>query len=871
MADALGGGRPGEQFRNDEEPPRSEPDRAGSVASPSSSVRERVGSSKGGGGSFVRRWLLRVGIVLLFVFLVVIAGVWTWIRIPESGSRQQVLFYTAPTSLDAGSRLERGELLGRLQRLGYQEVEGTPGPGQYRAESALFAIHLQPFTYPEGVLPSSSGEVDFPGALVEISLGSGKVAELIAHDTPVPAEQLCLEPERIAGFEGATGAVLDPIRLHAAPPLLVETLIEIEDRRFHHHLGVDPIGIARALLANIREKGEVVEGGSTLTQQLARSLFLDNRKTLPRKIIEAFLAVGLELKYSKEEILEAYLNAVYWGHWGTFEIRGAREAARYYLGTELEEADAAGIALLVGLIHAPNAVSPFRNQERAQQRRDLVLRIMHERGALTAEELEQALATPIPDQEPPQRTGDAAYFLDAARREIESRGSKSWLERPGTRIFTTLDYRDQSAAVSAISRGLQDLESKYPRLRRENDPLQASAVVLDPASGEVRALVGGRDYRDSPFDRASIARRQPGSLFKPIVYVTALAHRERKISEEELDRREAREREERERLSREMERDRRIRGRRGRDSRRSRMREERLREQRRDSYWTPVSLIEDEPLEVVSGGRRWTPQNYDKEFRGTVTLRQALEQSLNVPTVRVAQEVGIERIVETAHALGIESPLEAVPSLALGTSEVSLLEISSAYGALANRGTPQPATFLRAVQGPAGERLDLADLESAEGIGPAEAYLITALMEGVVDRGTGASARSSGVRGAIAGKTGTTDDFRDAWFVGFSPDRVAGVWVGFDKSGRVGLSGARAALPMWSALMKSIQPPAGDGSFERPPEVVTAEVDPESGMLANDDCPAPVHEVFLSGTRPTEKCDLHGGGVLGWIRRLFWS
>lgn len=826
----------------------------------------------------MRRWLIRAVILLLFVFIVVVIGVWTWVRIPESGSRQQVLFYTAPTPIAPGSRLDRDELLGRLQRLGYQATSDTPAPGQYRADSNEFEIYLHGFEYPEGVLPAGTGG-SFPGARVELSIKSGEIAELIAHEASLPDEQLCLEPERIAGFEGAVGALLDPLRLEDAPPLLVKTLILIEDRRYYRHLGIDPIAIGRAVRVNLQENGEAVEGGSTLTQQLARSLFLNNRKTLPRKISEAFLAVALELKYSKEEILEAYLNAVYWGQWGTFEIRGAREAARYYLDAELDEIDAAGIALLVGLIHAPNAVSPFRNPERAQQRRDLVLRIMQERGVLTHEELERALATPIPDQEPPQRVADAAYFLDAARREIEARGSKGWLDRPGTRVFTTLDYRDQSAAVSAVSHGLEEMESQYPRLQRDEDPLQASAIVLDPATGEVRALVGGRNYRSSPFDRASVALRQPGSLFKPIVYLTALANPEREIGAEELrnrrEVREAREREARERLDRERDagdRDQRIRGRRGRENRRSRWREERSQGiVTEESFWTPVTLIEDEPLEVVTGGRRWTPQNYDKEFRGTVTFRQSLEQSLNVPTVRIAQEVGIDRVVETAHRLGITSSLDAVPSLALGTSEVSLLEISSAYATLANRGTPHPPTFLLAVQGPASERLDLDPLEPSEGIEEPEAYLITALMEGVIDHGTGRGARSAGVRGPIAGKTGTTDDFRDAWFVGYSSARVAGVWVGFDQSGRVGLSGSRAALPMWGALMKAIQPPSGDAAFERPPEIVTAEVDPESGMLANDRCPSPVHELFLSGTQPKEECDLHGGGVLGWIRRLFSS
>jgi penicillin-binding protein 1B len=497
------------------------------------------------------------------------------------------------------------------------------------------------------------------------------------------------------------------------------------------------------------------------------------------------------------------------------------------LGCELDEADAAGIALLVGLIRAPNATSPFANPERARERRDLVLRLMRENGLLTDEEHASASARPLAAKQAPRRNEDAAYFLDAVRRELERRGAGDLSAAPGTRIFTTLDLRDQTAAGEAVVSGLAELERRYPRLRRPSDPLQAAAVVIDPASGEVRALVGGRDYLRSPYDRASVGSRQPGSLFKPFVYLTAFAHR------------------------------------------------------REDGEsWTAATRLEDEPLVIEAGRRPWRPENYDREFRGEVTAREALEQSLNVPTVRLAQELGAPAIVETAQRLGITSPLQEVPSLPLGTSEVTLLEITGAYAALAAGGEARVPTFVRAVEGGTGEAVRLADGVEAmrpegvsvphlfTGMEAAPVFVTTSLLRGVIDDGTGRGARSAGVRGPVAGKTGTTDGYRDAWFVGYSRSRTAGVWVGFDREGRLGLSGSQAALPMWSSLMRSILRTRGDGPFPEPEDVVTLEVDPETGLRATDRCPRTREEVFVAGTEPREECR-HGGGLFGWIKRFF--
>jgi len=772
------------------------------------------------------RTALRFGAALTVLAIAAVLIATSMVEIPASGTRRNVLLYALPTGLAPGTPLERADLEARLVRLGYRPIDGDEPlePGRYRRARGAYEIWLRPFRYPDR---------DFPGGRVRVRISGGVVAEAerlddlagngaradVADADDLGAEEprpddLRLEPELIAGFEGRTGAVITPLRLSDAPPLLVDAIIAVEDHRFWRHPGVDPIGTARALVTNAR-RGEAAQGGSTLTQQLARSLFLHNRKTILRKAQEMVLALALEIRYSKREILEAYLNAVYWGHWGPFEIRGAREASRYYLGRELEDADAAGIALLVGLVSAPNLNSPYASPERARACRDFVIERLRERGVLGEEEVRVALAKKIPSKKPPVRSADASYFLEAARREVERRAPGGILSRPDVAVFTTLDPRAQAAAVTALRQGLRDLEDDDRRLRRAKDPLQGAVVVIDPATGDVRALVGGRDYAASPFDRATEARRQPGSLFKPFVYLAA------------------------------------------------------LREPRRadGGFWTPATIVADEPFEMGAGRTMWRPENYDHEFRGDVTVREALEQSINVPAARVGNEVGIRRVADAARDLGVASPLEEVPSLALGTSEVTLLEITAAYAALAAGGRPHAPTFLRGVLDADGEPIALAPLEDPPGVDPAVAYVMTSLLRGVIEAGTGRGAWSYGVRGPVAGKTGTTDDYRDAWFIGYSPRLAAGVWVGFDRKESVGMSGAAAALPVWARFFAAVQ--ARDGEFPRPGGVVTVSVDPETGLLATPWCFDAVEEDLLARTEPDRECDRHDSGFFAGLRRFF--
>lgn len=750
-------------------------------------------------------WFLRAiaaafAAVLLFSLVVVIL---IPVKIPESGSRQRVLFYAAPTDLSPGRRISSGELKQRLDRLDYHPVVEPSLPGEYRLDRTGGVIGLRPFSYPGR---------SFPGGRLRLRLRGDEILSVEPLDPLEPAD-LRLEPERIAGFEGKQGAVLKPLRLAEAPPLLVDAILACEDRRFYRHPGIDPIGTLRAALRNLRRR-EPAQGGSTLTQQLARSLFLRNQKTILRKAVEAVLAVGLEVRYSKREILEAYLNAVYLGTWGPMEIRGVREASQYYLGCDIQEADPAGIALLVALIPAPNVFSPYRHPELARKRRDLVLRTLERRGVLTAEEAKKAAARPLQVKQAPVRATEASYFLAAAREEIERRAPEGTLLRPGTRVFTTLDPHDQAAAVLAVQRGLNELERGHRKLRRKDDPLQAAVVSIDPETGGVRALVGGRDFLLYPYNRATEARRQPGSLFKPFVYLAAFQHPQRSDG----------------------------------------------------TYWTPLTQLQDEPYAVRAGRRIWRPRNYDRSFRGPVTLRHALEQSLNVPTARVAVEVGIGRVAEVARDLGVQSPLREVPSLSLGTSEVSLVEITSAYAALANRGEARAPHLVFGLLDDQGKEVPLAPLADPPGIDRREAFLITSLLRGVMASGTGKQARQLGVRGDVAGKTGTTDDYRDAWFVGYTPQRAIGVWVGFDQNHPVGLSGGAAGLPIWALAMRAAAGRDGDGSFERPRGIARVAVCLESGQLATVQCPEVIEEDFLSGTAPEEDCQIHQPDIITRFR-----
>jgi len=571
-----------------------------------------------------------------------------------------------------------------------------------------------------------------------------------------------------------------PVQVGEFPDHLIQAVLAVEDQRFYLHHGFDIRRIGGALLANVKAFG-IAQGGSTITQQLAKNLYLSADRTPLRKLREAAMAVVLELRYDKPAILEAYLNEIYFGQDQGRSIHGVGAAARYYFGKELPRISLAESALLAGMIHAPNRHAPTRHPRAARERRDLVLRLMAEQQRITRASAARAGRAGVSTRAWPVRTVDARHFRDFVAATATDR-----LPARGTAVYTTLDATLQRAAERAVRSGLERLRSPE---------VEAALVALDPRTGEVLAMVGGRDYGASQFDRATTARRQPGSAFKPVVALAAL---ERRGGE--------------------------------------------------NPVFTLASVVEDEPLRVATPAGPWQPSNYDRRFRGRVTLREAMEQSLNVPFARIGLAVGPERIVATARRLGITSPLAAVPSLALGSSEVTLMELVRAYGVLA-AGGELAATRTILGRGRYGESVERDDAPGATRvIDPAVAYLVTSTLEGVVARGTGRALNLEGHVQGIAGKTGTSNDWRDGWFVAYTPSLVVGVWVGFDDGRSLRMTGATAALPIVARFLSEATSEENWESFEVPDGITERYVALEDGGWPSE-CGS--REIFLDGTEPS--------------------
>jgi penicillin-binding protein 1B len=772
-------------------------------------LRPAVGDGRGSR----RRWRRLTGWTLVLVVLGLGAGaaaltVSTYTalelsRFARGEARRVTYVYAAGQRLAPGINVRAVDLAGTLARLRYTETRAPTAPGQFARQAGAWEIALR------GDDPSGASRL-------RLETRGDRITRVLRDGQPV--ESATLAPEVLTTALDRRGEEYRPIRLADAPLVLLNAVLAVEDHRFFEHRGVDLHGLLRAAWTNIRT-GRVTQGGSTLTQQLVKNRLLSARRTYTRKLTEAWLAAVLEWRYSKEQILEAYLNEIYLGQRGSLAIRGMGAAARAYFRKEIHQLTLPEAALLAGITRAPNAYSPTSNPTRAKERRDLVLARMHELGMINAADLEAAQAEPLRVQQERAPGQPAPYFADYARQQVDEFVGEDAI---GGRIFTTLDLGLQRFAEAAVARGLDRLEARWPKLRR-NPPaagLQAALVALDPRTGEIRALVGGRDYQASQFNRAVSARRQPGSAFKPIVYLAALAPRAGG-----------------------------------------------------GPAFTAATLVDDAPLVVPARGRdaEWIPRNYEDRFEGRVTVRRALEASLNSATVRIALEVGLPAVVDTARRLGIESPLAPVPALALGAFEVTPLELARVFATLAAGGVrPPPPTALHTIRGSAGGDLPFT-LEPGERVAStAAAYLLTSLLEGVVTRGTGVAVRAAGVTAPVAGKTGTTNDGRDAWFVGYTPTLVVVVWVGYDSNEPHGLSGSDAAVPIWADFMKQALAAYPSPAFTVPAGLSFADIDPTTGRLATRFCPVTAPELFLGGTEPGP-CPEHSafGGELGdWWRRF---
>lgn len=611
-------------------------------------------------------------------------------------------------------------------------------------------------------------------------------------------------PREVARVWGNDWRASPPVLIGELPPHVANAFVAAEDVRFRRHIGIDPIGIARAALKNVRARG-ITQGGSTIPQQIVKQHFLTPERTWRRKIVEMALAVLIDLRLSKDEILELYLNDVYLGHHDGAPILGVDEAAHLYFAKSPRALRVDEAALLAGTIRAPNQYNPFKRPDLVRARRNAVLGVMRDRRWITEDEYRIASARAVEPRRGAIPETPYPYYLRALRLDALREAGARAIAAGGLTIVCEMDPDAQRAAERAARRAPASLQARYSWIRAQSrkDPLNVAILSVDPRNGGVRALVGGSDFRRSPFDRTTNMRRQPGSAFKTFAFLAAIA------------------------------------------SKRA----------------TPATLLLDAPIKVeLSGDRTWEPQNYDEQYRGRVTLREAFERSLNVPAVRLTERVGLRRVKSTAEGLGFEN-LAEIPALPLGVSEVSMRELTAAYTAFPNLGVRVEPYLLREVRDRRGKTLFRGEVKSTRAVDANAAYVMHTLLRGVVRRGTATRLKRYGL-GYVAGKTGTTNDYRDAWFVGYTADMVTTVWIGFDRGAPLRLSSSEAAIPVWGAYMREI--PHDPANPDPPPGVTFREIDPESGMLWREGCPGPIREVFLDGTAPTRHCP---AGVFGRIVR----
>jgi penicillin-binding protein 1A len=588
------------------------------------------------------------------------------------------------------------------------------------------------------------------------------------------------------------------VRIQDLPPLVVQAFVAAEDARFYQHRGFDLQSISRAFFKNI-EAGRVVQGGSTITQQVAKSLFLTPERSYLRKIKEAILAFKIDRYLTKDEILYLYLNHIYLGH-GTYGVEAAAEA---YFGKSARELTLPEAAILAGLPKAPNNYSPYGNPERAKQRQAYTLERMLESGYITKEQKDAALAAPLHLRSIRPKDKIAGYFVENIRRYVQEKYGSDVLYKEGLEIYTTLNIPMQTAARDAVERGLEELEKREGYAA---GAVQGALYSMDARTGAIKAMVGGRDFKKSEFNRATQSRRQPGSAFKPLIYTAAF-----------------------------------------------------------DKEMTPSTRIDDAPVQFPDPSKPdgfWRPRNFDGKFNGPTTLRNALVHSRNVVTVKILQAIGVDYAASYAANLGISSPLPKNLSLALGSANVTLEEMVRAYGVLANQGKRVTPFMIRKIVDRTGQVFEETQVKEEQVIDPRIAFLSTYVMQGVIQSGTGT--RVKGIGRPAAGKTGTTNDMRDAWFIGFTPSLVTGVWVGFDQERALGRQevGGRAAAPIWLYYMEKAVQGTPVEPFPIPKGIVFVRVDPRSGQPVRFSEGA-LFEAFLEGAEPEGSTVVESGKIPG--------
>ncbi|MCW8947858.1 MAG: penicillin-binding protein 1B, partial [Sedimenticola sp.] len=750
------------------------------------------------------RWLGRL-LALGFLFSLLL-GVYLLyldhtVRVKFEGKRWAVpaRVYGRPLELYPGAAVSPEQLVAELQYMGYQKSSYPKQPASWSRNKERILIRSRSFNFWDG---------EQPGRFLDVRFSGNQIDQL----TEVGGAELALirlEAPEIGSIYPAHNEDRVLVRRSDLPDFLVQALIVMEDRAFYEHQGVDPKAIARAIWANLRA-GSVVQGGSTLTQQLVKNFYLTRERSLWRKLNEAAMALLLDAHYDKDEILGAYANEIYLGQDGGRAIHGFGLASHFYFNRTLGELSYPQLALLVAQVRGPSFYDPRRHPKRAKERRDLVLSVMQEQGLISAKEALAAKKAPLGVQQKGDGRGSYPDFMDLVRRQLHRDYREEDLTSEGLRIFTTLDPWAQQQAETAVAERLTKLEKDY---RLPKQKLESAAILVDSESGEVQALVGGRSAGYAGFNRALDAIRPIGSLVKPVVYLAALM---------------------------------------------------------RPDQYTLVTQLEDSSISIKGReGEPWVPENYDHTSHGTVPLHTALANSYNLATVRLGMALGLNTVADLLEQMGVSRPIQQLPAMLLGSISLSPLEVTQLYQAFAAGGFYSPLRAIRAVQSSSGQPLQRYPLTVRQAVPSGPVYLLNRNLQEVVRNGTARRLASYVANDLnIAGKTGTTDMLRDSWFAGFSGDRVAVVWVGRDDNKPAGLTGSTGALQVWGDMMRRLQPVPLE--LLRPDSVETVWIDPKSGFKADEGCEGARQFPFIAGSAPTLTASCVGQSGTS-IRQLFRS
>jgi penicillin-binding protein 1B len=715
--------------------------------------------------------------------------------------------FAAPRLIAVGDPIGADEIAAELRRCGYTESRGNAiGSFQIRPDGAL------------EILPGRDSYFDEEAGVIKFS--NGRISQIVSLRDNTARGQYQLEPQLITNLFDRNREKRRLVKFADIPKVLVEAVTSAEDKRFFQHQGFDPLRIMKAVYVDLKE-GRKEQGASTLSQQLAKNLWLDPEKRWTRKMAELLITLRLEQTLTKQQIFEDYANQIYLGSRGSFRINGFGEAAEAYFGKDIRQLNLPEAATLAGMIQRPGYYNPWRNPDRVRDRRNLVLSLMRQNDDIGDRDYAVAVESPLNLAKGEIQSLDAPYFVDQVNEFLQSQFQDIDFQANSFRVYTTLDLDLQRAAGQAIRDGMQSVDELIRKQKRfKGQPIpeaQCALIALDPHTGEIKALAGGRNYGASQLNHI-LAKRQPGSIFKPFVYTAAMNTA--------------------------------IEG--------------------GPHILTAGTTVVDEPTTFWYDNKPYAPSNFKHQFYGTVTLRQALAHSMNVATVKVGEMVGFDAVVDLAKKAGLNYDIHPTPAVALGSYEVTPMEMAGAYTIFANQGVFVKPSFVSMVRAQNGK--DIYNNKTVERtvLDPRVAYLITNLMEEVMRSGTAAGVRSRGFTVPAAGKTGTSD--HDGWFAGYTSNLLCIVWVGFDDNRDLDLEGAHSALPIWTEFMKrALQYRAYRNAepFQAPDGIVSVQIDPESGMLATPYCPTTISEVYISGTQPVTACPLHERGqsvthVAGW-------